>query len=231
MVEIDLQGMNAGAMFRGQFEERLKTIVDGVAERNASGKFPPMVLCIDELYAAVQAGTASGTPGASEMLKPALTRGTLLTLGATTEREYRQHIEKDGALARRFEPVVVPEPNRADTMQILEGVIPAMQAHHGIEIPAALFDELTTLTARYVKGFSPDKDISLLDMACAKAAKAGMSVLGQDQVLEAISNRSRLPLDFLRRDDAEKALLLPKVLREHVVAQEGAPGTADKRSK
>lgn len=222
VVEIDLQAMNAGAMFRGQFEERLKGVVDGVAERNASGKFPPIVLCIDELHAAMQAGTASGTPGASEMMKPALTRGDLLVIGSTTESEYRKHIAKDGALSRRFEPVIVPEPDRADTLTILKGIVPSMQAHHGIEIPEHHLDELTRLTGRYVPGHSPDKDISTLDVACAKAAAVASERLERPHVLASVAQKGRLPVDFLMRDDNEKALALPQILRDHVFGQEKA---------
>lgn len=223
VIELDLQAMNAGAMFRGQFEERLKGIIDGVAERNASGKFPPIILCIDELHAAMQAGTASGTPGASEMMKPALTRGDLYVVGSTTEREYRRYIEKDGALTRRFEPVIILEPTVAETIEVLKGLKAEMQAHHKVIIPDELLEKTAKLTHRYLSSHrSPDRDITILDMALAKAAKADDATLSEAHLLGAISQKSRLPLEFLKRDENARSLELPKTLREHVRGQEVA---------
>jgi ATP-dependent Clp protease ATP-binding subunit ClpC len=128
IIALNLGGMVAGAMFRGQFEERVKAIIDEVRQN------PEIILFIDELHTVVGAGAAEGAVGASDMLKPALARGELRVIGATTLDEYRKHVEKDAALERRFQPVLVDEPSPEEAIAMLQAVRPEYERHHGVRI-------------------------------------------------------------------------------------------------
>lgn len=164
LMSLDLGSMIAGAKFRGEFEERLKAVLDEV--KNASGE---IVLFLDELHTLVGAGKADGAMDASNMLKPALARGELHMVGATTLEEYRKHIEKDAALARRFQPVFVPEPTVEDTISILRGLKEKYEAHHGVRITDSAIVSAATLSNRYITDrFLPDKAIDLVDEASSR---------------------------------------------------------------
>lgn len=164
LMSLDLGSMVAGAKFRGEFEERLKAVLDEV--KNATGQ---IVLFLDELHTLVGAGKADGAMDASNMLKPALARGELHMVGATTLDEYRKHIEKDAALARRFQPVFVPEPNVEDTISILRGLKEKYEAHHGVRITDSAIVSAATLSHRYITDrFLPDKAIDLVDEASSR---------------------------------------------------------------
>ncbi len=161
---LDLGALVAGAKFRGEFEERLKSVLKEVTA--AEGQ---IVLFIDELHTLVGAGAAEGAMDASNMLKPALARGELHTIGATTIDEYRKHIEKDAALERRFQPVLVKEPTVEDTVSILRGLKERYEVHHGVSIRDAALVSAAVLSHRYISDrFLPDKAIDLVDEAASK---------------------------------------------------------------
>ncbi len=164
IVALDLGAMVAGSKFRGEFEERLKALLQEVEA--AAGD---IVLFIDELHTLVGAGAAEGSMDASNMLKPALARGALHCVGATTLDEYRKHIEKDAALARRFQPVFIGEPTVEDTVSILRGLKEKYELHHGVRIADAALVAAATLSGRYIADrFLPDKAIDLMDEAAAR---------------------------------------------------------------
>src|SRR5215208_4324188 len=161
---LDLSGLVAGTQYRGQFEERLKKVVDEASE-NPEGQ----ILFIDELHTVVGAGAAEGSMDASNMLKPALARGELHVVGATTVDEYRKNVEKDAALERRFQPVLVGEPSVDDTIDILRGLKDRYEAHHRVKITEEAIVAAAELSDRYVTDrFLPDKAIDLMDQASAR---------------------------------------------------------------
>src|SRR5262249_52877266 len=164
LMALDLGAMVAGAKYRGEFEERLKAVLSEIA--SAEGD---IIVFIDELHTLVGAGKADGAMDASNMLKPALARGELRCIGATTLDEYRKHIEKDAALARRFQPVFAGEPSVHDTIAILRGLKEKYEVHHGIRITDAAIVAAATLSNRYITDrFLPDKAIDLVDEAASK---------------------------------------------------------------
>ena len=159
LVALDMGAMIAGAKYRGEFEDRLKALLKEVEK--AEGQ---IILFIDELHTLVGAGAAEGAMDASNMLKPALSRGTLRCVGATTISEYRKHIEKDAALERRFQPVMTAEPTVEDTISILRGLKPKYEVHHGVKIKDSAIVAAATLSERYITDrFLPDKAIDLID--------------------------------------------------------------------
>ncbi len=164
LVALDIAQLLAGAKFRGEFEERLKAVVKELTE--SEGKY---ITFIDELHTIVGAGAAEGAIDASNMLKPALARGELRVIGATTLDEYRKHIEKDAALERRFQPVLVGEPTVADTIAILRGLKEKYEVHHGVRITDNALVAAATLSDRYIGDrFLPDKAIDLVDEAASR---------------------------------------------------------------
>jgi ATP-dependent Clp protease ATP-binding subunit ClpB len=182
LLALDLGAMVAGAKFRGEFEERLKAVLQEIAA--AEGE---IVVFIDELHTLVGAGAAEGAMDASNMLKPALARGDLHCIGATTLDEYRKHVEKDAALARRFQTVFTPEPTVADTISILRGLKEKYEVHHGVRITDSALVSAATLSNRYITDrFLPDKAIDLMDEA---ASRLRMEVDSKPEAIDEFDRR------------------------------------------
>ena len=182
LLALDLGAMVAGAKYRGEFEERLKAVLTEISA--AAGE---IILFIDEMHTLVGAGKAEGAMDASNMLKPALARGELHCVGATTLDEYRKHIEKDAALARRFQPVFVNEPSVEDTISILRGLKEKYELHHGVRITDSAIVAAATLSNRYITDrFLPDKAIDLIDEA---AARLRMAVDSKPEKLDELDRR------------------------------------------
>ena len=159
---LDLTALVAGTQFRGQFESRMKGLIE---EIKRTGN---IILVIDEIHNIVAAGDAEGNMNAANILKPALSRGEIQVIGATTFTEYRKHIEKDTALERRFQPVTVNEPSVEDTMKILKGIAHYYEQYHGVKIPDGVLRQAVLLSERYITDrFLPDKAIDLIDEACS----------------------------------------------------------------
>src|SRR6516225_9077783 len=164
LVALDLGAMIAGAKYRGEFEERLKAVLQEI-----TGSAGAYILFIDEMHTIIGAGRADGAMDASNLLKPALARGELHCIGATTLDEYKKHVEKDAALARRFQPVYVDEPSVEDTISILRGLKDRYEQHHGVRITDSALVAAATLSNRYITDrFLPDKAIDLMDEAAAR---------------------------------------------------------------
>ena len=188
---LDLTALVAGTQFRGQFESRIKGLVDEVkAEGN-------IILFIDEVHNLVGTGDAEGSMSAANILKPALSRGEIQVIGATTFNEYRKYIEKDSALERRFQPVTVEEPSIDDTVTMLKGIKEYYEQYHGVTVPEPLLRRAVVLSERYITDrFLPDKAIDLLDEACASAALHNQKADEYAHLL--------LKADRLRRDEEEE---------------------------
>ena len=163
---LDVGLMQAGASVKGEFEKRLKAVIDEVQSSET-----PIILFIDEAHTLIGAGGAAGTGDAANLLKPALARGKLRTIAATTWAEYKQYIEKDPALTRRFQVVQVEEPSEARAVLMLRGVAGVLEKHHGVQILDEAIEAAVALSHRYIPARQlPDKAVSLLDTACARVA-------------------------------------------------------------
>jgi ATP-dependent Clp protease ATP-binding subunit ClpB len=196
VISLDLGAMLAGAKFRGEFEDRLKAVLKEIEESNGE-----IVLFIDELHTLVGAGAAEGAIDASNMLKPALARGELRAIGATTLNEYRKYIEKDAALERRFQIVYVGEPNVEDTIAILRGLKDRYEAHHNVRIKDAAIVAAATLSHRYISDrFLPDKAIDLVDEAAASLAIQIGSVPTEIDQLERERTSLEIEREALKRE-------------------------------
>lgn len=201
---LDLAALIAGSKYRGEFEERMKRLV---GEVRAAGN---IILFLDEIHTVVGAGGAEGAMDASNILKPSLARGEIQLIGATTITEYRKYIEKDAALERRFQPVMVEEPSKEETIRILEGIRGKYEVHHRIEISQEAIRAAVMLPDRYISDrFLPDKAIDVLDEACSKAALRGYKMPEQIEDLEQIIGELNQELeDAIKERNMEKAALL-----------------------
>ncbi|WP_289035291.1 ATP-dependent chaperone ClpB [uncultured Roseibium sp.] len=202
LLALDMGALIAGAKYRGEFEERLKAILSEV-EAAAGG----IVLFIDEMHTLVGAGKAEGAMDASNLLKPALARGELHCVGATTLDEYRKHVEKDAALARRFQPVFVSEPTVEDTISILRGIKEKYELHHGVRITDSAIVSAATMSNRYITDrFLPDKAIDLVDEA---ASRLRMQVDSKPEELDELDRRIiqlKIEREALKKEDDPAAL-------------------------
>ena len=204
VLQLDVGSLVAGTMYRGQFEERLKRVID---ELKSAGS----ILFIDEVHMLVGAGAAGSSVDAANILKPALSRGELQVIGATTMDEYRKHIESDAALERRFQPITVEEPNVDETIEILRGIRIAYEEHHRLTISDDALDAAAQLSSRYVTDrFLPDKAIDLIDESSSRvrmykspAAKTAKQLTGQ---LKEIRQNHSLALEDGRYEDAQEIL-------------------------
>ena len=199
LISMDLGGMLAGAKYRGEFEERLKAFLKEVTESDGE-----VILFIDELHTIVGAGASEGAVDASNLLKPQLARGELRTIGATTLDEYRENIEKDSALERRFQPVRVEEPSVEDTIAILRGLRERYEVHHGVKIKDAAIIEAATLSDRYISHrFLPDKAVDLIDEAASRLKIELDSVPTEIDQLERSINQLEMERQALSKETDE----------------------------
>lgn len=179
VVVLDMSGMVAGSKYRGEFEERIRNVINEVRENKG------ILLFIDELHTIIGAGGAEGALDASNILKPSLSRGEIQLIGATTLEEYRKYIEKDAALERRFQPVTVEEPSEQETVEILRGLRPYYEKHHGVSIEDVALDAAVKLSVRYINDrFLPDKAIDIIDEASAKVRLGGYKSVPEIENLE-----------------------------------------------
>ncbi|MFM2413089.1 MAG: hypothetical protein RJB05_265 [Armatimonadota bacterium] len=214
LLTLDLGALIAGAKFRGEFEERLKGVVDAV--RDAAGQ---IILFIDELHTVVGAGAAEGSLDASNLLKPALARGELQCIGATTINEYRKYIEKDAALERRFQPVYVGEPTIVDTIAIIEGLRPKYEQHHQVKITDEAIKAAVLLSSRYITDrFLPDKAIDLVDEAASKVrmslSAVPVELQQMEKSLEDLLKRGKDAVDRMAYEEAAQLRDEESALRE-----------------
>src|SRR2546425_40246 len=243
IVALDLAALVAGTKYRGEFEDRLKAVVKEITE--AEGQ---IILFIDELHTLVGAGAAEGAIDASNMLKPALARGELRAIGATTLNEYRKHIEKDPALERRFQPVLIAEPSVTDTIAILRGLKERYEVHHGVRIKDAAILAAATLSHRYITDrFLPDKAIDLIDEAAASLRMQIDSLpveideierrilqleierqallkeeVDEEDIAALVAKWTGIPVGRLLEGEAQKLVAMEERLRERVVGQDNA---------
>ena len=204
VLQLDVGSLVAGTMYRGQFEERLKRVIDELKASSA-------ILFIDEVHMLVGAGAAGSSVDAANILKPALSRGELQVIGATTLDEYRKHIESDAALERRFQPIMVEEPSEDETIQILRGIRSAYEEHHRLTISDEALDAAVHLSSRYVtERFLPDKAIDLIDESSSRVrmykSKAAQTAKELMQQLKEVRQNHALALEDNRYDDAQDYL-------------------------
>jgi ATP-dependent Clp protease ATP-binding subunit ClpB len=217
LLALDMGALIAGAKYRGEFEERLKAVLNEI--QAAAGE---VILFIDEMHTLVGAGKAEGAMDASNLLKPALARGELHCIGATTLDEYRKHVEKDAALARRFQPVFVAEPSVEDTISILRGIKEKYEVHHGVRISDSALVAAATLSHRYISDrFLPDKAIDLMDEA---ASRLRMEVDSKPEELDALDReilQKQIEAEALKKEsDPASQDRLEKLMKELSVLQD-----------
>ena len=218
---LDLGALVAGAKYRGEFEERLKAVLQEVTA--SAGQ---IILFIDEMHTLIGAGSAEGSMDASNLLKPALARGDLHCVGATTLNEYRKHVEKDAALARRFQPVVVPEPSVEDSISILRGLREKYELHHGVRIQDAALVSAATLSNRYISDrFLPDKAIDLMDEA---ASRLRMEIDSKPEEIDELDRRViqlKIEREALKKESDEASQNRLQKLEKELTKLEKKAGT------
>lgn len=227
IVALDLAGLVAGAKYRGEFEQRFRDVMHEIRDQRDH-----LVVFIDELHSIVGAGAGEGTIDAATMLKPALARGEMALIGATTIEEYRKYVEKDPALERRFQPILVPEPSVADTVGVLRGLRDRYQRHHRVRIGDDVLTAATRLSERYLTDrFLPDKAVDLLDQACARVrfrrgsrepAVVDEPVVTESDVADVVSRRTGIPVSDLTTADKQRLMNLERQLHDRVIGQDTA---------
>ena len=233
VVSLDLAGMVAGAKYRGEFEQRFRDLIHEIRQHRDE-----VLVFIDEIHSIVGAGAGEGSMDAGTMLKPALARGEVRLIGATTVEEYRKHVEKDPALERRFQPILVPEPSVEDAVLVLKGLRERYQRHHRVVIDDEALAAAAGLSQRYIADrFLPDKAVDLLDQACSRVrlrrggsprdslADSGGAyepTVGRDDVADVVSRRTGIPVSDLTAADKQRLLGLEKQLGARVIGQDAA---------
>ena len=227
VLSLDLSGMVAGSKYRGEFEERIKKVIAEVVEEGN------ILLFIDEIHTLIGAGGAEGAIDASNILKPAMARGEIQILGATTITEYRKYVEKDAALERRFQPVMIEEPSEEETIEILKGVRYLYEEHHGVVIPDEAVEACVTLSERYIADrFLPDKAIDLMDEAAASLKLSFVKRVPKDDTL--ITQIQQLADDMEQAiidGDIAQASIIKKQKDELVAKKEAEDKKAAKKRK
>ena len=221
IVSLDLASIVAGTKYRGEFEERMKQILDEFYSH------PEIILFIDEIHTLIGAGGAEGSLDAANILKPALSRGELQVIGATTINEYKKHIEKDTALKRRFQSILIEEPSEADTLEILRGRKGGYEQHHGVSLTEDALMAAVRLSRRYLTDrLWPDKALDLLDEACAgarlNAAGKEKIIVGAEQIAETVALWTKIPLEQLSKEEGTRLSQLEELIHERVIGQEEA---------
>ncbi|WP_448376771.1 ATP-dependent Clp protease ATP-binding subunit [Fervidobacterium sp.] len=217
VLKLDLARLVAGTKFRGEFEERLKKLIDMLKKRT------DVILFIDELHTVVGAGAAEGALDAGNILKPELARGTLRVIGATTVEEYRKHIERDKALARRFQVIFVSEPTVDETIEILKGLKPKFEEFHGVKITDKAIEAAAKLSSKYITDrFMPDKAVDLVDEAAARAKIDRVEEIGEEEIAKVVERWTGIPVGKIMGDEKEKIKNLEKLIHEKFVDQEEA---------
>jgi ATP-dependent Clp protease ATP-binding subunit ClpC len=231
ILSLDLGLLLAGANYRGEFEERLKSIIKAVGASNGG-----IILFVDEIHTIMGAGQTSGAMDAANLIKPALARGELWMIGATTYAEYRKHIEKDPAFSRRFGRVNVPEPTQEETLTILEGVQEKFRAHHGVEVPNEQLRLIVSLCARYIGDNQfPAKAIQILDNVSARVKIAHMlgersdTTVHNEDIAQSVGEKTGIPVEKLFKDESVRLLGLEEAMNRDVVGQREAVGTIARR--
>jgi ATP-dependent Clp protease ATP-binding subunit ClpC len=219
---LDLTSMVAGAKYRGDFEDRLKTCIDEV------GKAKDVILFIDEIHIIVGAGAAEGAIDAANILKPGLARGELQVIGATTFEEYHKNIEKDSATSRRFQPVMIEEPSKEQTFEILKGLKQYYEKFHEVKISEEILQNAINLSERYINDrFFPDKAVDVIDEACsrAKLSKSQGEFSAEvtlDDIAQVVSLWTGVPVNKLTEGESKKLLSLEDDLKKRVIGQDQA---------
>ena len=223
IVSLDIPAMLAGTKYRGDFEERVKSVLKDVKRAG------DVILFIDELHTIIGAGSAEGAIDAANILKPALGRGEVQIIGATTPEEYRRHIEKDAALERRFQPVKVSEPSRDQTLEMLKTLRPGLEKHHGVSISDKAIVAAYELSVRYINDrFLPDKAIDLLDEASARVHVSLCTQPGRERlvsetdVAQVVSMWTEIPVTGLSQEETERLKNLEAQLKERIIGQDEA---------
>ncbi len=221
IISLEISSVVAGTKYRGEFEDKIKNIINEVREAG------DIILFIDELHTIVGAGGAEGAIDASNILKPALARGEIRLIGATTVSEFRGSIEKDKALERRFQPVDVPEPNEKACLEMLRGIKKKYESYHNISISDVALEKAVELSVRYIRDRSlPDKAIDLLDEAAASLkmqnGRKPKAILLPDHIARAAEQRTGIPLSELNESEGERLLHLEEELKKSIIGQERA---------
>lgn len=241
VIELNLASLVAGTRLRGEFEERLVGVINEASD-------PEIILFIDEIHTLIGAGSAEGAMDASSILKPALARGDIRCIGATTIDEYRKYIEKDTALERRFQPITIEEPSTDDTTQILNGLRERYESHHHVKINDFAIEAAVKLSAKYLPDRRlPDKALDLLDEACSRKAVPMLSFsipakgeqesaetypeVNSDDIASVLAEWTGLPVKKLTEEEQEKVLHLAETLKERIIGQDEAVEKVSRRIK
>jgi len=217
LVSLDLPSLLAGTKYRGDFEERVKAVLKDVSRAG------DVILFIDEIHTIIGAGSAEGAIDAANILKPALGRGEVQIIGATTPEEYRRRMEKDAALERRFQPVRVNEPTKEHTLEMLLSSRESLEAHHGIRISRPALDAAIELSVRYIADrFLPDKAIDLVDEAAARVRVNGGGLVSAEDVAQVVSMWTGIPVTGIDSDDARRLRDMEELLHGKIVGQQEA---------